>query len=89
MEDFAFFGIDHQDLARTYPAFRDDLLGLVSVGPDLRRQGDKAIIGRDPTCGPQAVSIQQTAGITTVGQYDAGRPIPGLHMHGVVLVKGL
>ena len=89
MEDFTFFGIDHQDLARTYPAFRDHLLGLVSVGPDLRSQGDKAVIGRHPTCGSQAIAIQQATGITTICQHDAGRPVPRLHVHGVVLIKRL
>ena len=87
MEDFAFFGIDHQDLAGTHPAFRDHLFRLVSVGANLGRQGDKPVIGRDPTCGSQTVAVQQATGITTVGQHDASGPIPGLHVHGVVLVK--
>src|SRR5450432_3162935 len=47
------------------------------------------IAGDDPARRAQTVAIQGTAGIAAVGEHDAGRAIPGLHMRGVVLVKSL
>ena len=47
-----------------------------------------AILGDHPTGWAQAIAIHCTGGVATIGQYDAGRAIPGLHMHGVVFVEG-
>ena len=59
------------------------------MGADFRSQGNKAIFGGNPACRPKAITVQQTAGVTSIGKYDARRAIPGLHMHGVVLIKRL
>ena len=89
MQYFAFLGIHHQNLARANPALGDHLLGLIAMSPDLRGQRDKAVIRRHPARRAKSVTIQQAAGITPVGKHDPRRSVPGLHVHGVVLIERL
>ena len=81
VQQLAGVGIDHQDLARAYPALVDHVLAAIAVGADLRSQGNKPVLGLDPARRTQAVAVQQADGIATVGQDDARRTIPGLHVH--------
>ena len=89
MEDPTLLGIHDQDLSRTDATLGNDIGGVVAVGTDLRRQGDEPIPGGYPARRTQSVAIQQAAGVATIGQDDARRTVPGLHVHGVILVKGL
>ena len=81
-------GIHGEDLPRTDPALGQHVLGLVVPDADFRGQGDVAILGGDPARRTQAVAVEQAHGVAAVGEHDAGRAVPGLHVHGVVFVEG-
>ena len=81
--------IERQHFARPELALLDHVLGQVIPHARFGGDGDVAILGDDPARRPQAVAIQGAAGIAAVGEHDAGRPVPGLHVRGVVLVEGL
>ena len=70
-------------------ALLDHVLRRVVPDARFRGDGDVPILGDDPARRAQPVAIQGAAGIAAVGQHDAGRTVPGLHMRGVVLVKRL
>src|SRR5690606_705955 len=53
----------------------------------FRGQGDVTVPGGDPARRAQAVAIEQTHRVATIGQHHAGRTVPGLHVHGVELVE--
>ena len=85
---FAFLGVNHKNLTGADPTLGNHLLRLIAMGADFRSQGDKAIIRRDPARRAKPVAVQQAAGITPVCEHDPRRTVPGLHVHGVVLVEG-
>ncbi len=80
--------IERQHFTRAELALVDDILRSVVPDAGLRGDGDVPILGDHPARGPQAVAVQRAAGIAPVGEHDAGRPVPGLHMSRVVLIKG-
>jgi len=65
-----------------------DVLGTVFPHPDFGGDGQDIVAGQHPACRTQAVTVEQAGGIAPVGQYDAGRAVPRLHMHGVEFVEG-
>ena len=67
MEHLALFGIDDQNLPRSYPALGNDLVWLITVGADLGRQRDKPVVCGDPPRRAESVSIEQAAGVSAVG----------------------
>ena len=87
LQQLAGFGIDRKDLARTDTALGHHVFRLVAVHADFRRQRNEAVLGDDPARRTQAVAIEQTDGVTAIGQHDTGRAIPRLHVHGVVFIE--
>ena len=47
-----------------------------------------AILGDDVAGRTQTVAIQHATGVTAIGEHDAGRTVPRLQVHRVVLVEG-
>ncbi|KPB71128.1 Uncharacterized protein AC506_0766 [Pseudomonas syringae pv. maculicola str. M6] len=88
VEDLAGFSVHGKNLPRTDTALGDDVFGLVVPHADFRREGDVAILGRDPARRAQAVAVEQADRVTTFGHHDAGRAVPRLHVHGVVFIEG-
>ena len=81
--------IERQHLARSQLALLDHLFGEVVPHPRLRGDGDVPVLRDDPARRTQPIAVQGAADIAAVGEHDAGRPVPGLHVGGVVLVEGL
>ena len=88
VHDFAGLGIDRQNLTRPYTAFGDHVFRLVIVSTDFRGQGNEAVIRNDISSRAQTVTVKQANRVAAFGQYQAGRTIPGLHVHRVVIVEG-
>ena len=87
VKHLAFLSVYHQDLSRPDTTLGNDLIRLVSMGANFRGQRDKAVIGCHPPRRAQTIAIEEAAGVAAIGQHNAGRTVPGLHVHGVVLVK--
>ena len=87
VQHLAGLGVDGEDLPRADTALGDDVLGLVVPHANFRRQGDVAVLGGNPACRAQTVTVEQAHGMATIGQHHAGRAIPGFHVHGVVFVE--
>jgi hypothetical protein len=81
--------IERQHFARSQLALLDHILGVVVPDARFRGDGDMPILGDDPTGRAQAVAIQGATGVSAVGEHDACRAVPGLHVRGVVLVERL
>src|SRR5690606_2011492 len=88
VQHFAGVGVHGEDLARTDAALGQHVLGLVVPHAHYRGQGDVTVPGGDPAGRTQTVAVEQTHGMATIGEHDAGRTVPGLHVHGVVFVEG-
>src|SRR5690606_902887 len=87
LQQLAGFSVDRKNLARTDTALGNHVFRLVAVHADFRRQRNETVLGDHPARRTQAVAVEKTHGITTVGQYDAGGTVPRLHVHGVVFVE--
>ncbi len=87
-EQPAGFDVDRQHFAGLHPALGHHLLGGVVVHADLRGDGEVAVLGDDVAGRAQAVAVQHAAGVAAVGEHDAGRAVPRLQVHRVVLVEG-
>ena len=88
VQDFTGFGVDGQNLARPDTALGHYVFRLVAVHTDFRGQGNKAVLGHHPASRAQTVAVEHTDSITAVRHYQTGRPIPRLHVHGVIFVEG-
>ncbi len=88
VEDLASLGVDGEDLPWADPALGDNVLRLVIPYADFRRDGDVAVGGGHPARRTQAVTVEQAHRVAAFGHDDAGRAVPRLHVHGVVLVEG-
>ncbi len=80
--------INGKHLPRTETPFLHDVLFIVVVDADFRRDRDMSILGDHVARRPQPVAIQAAGCITSVGQNDAGGPVPRLHLAIEELVKG-
>ena len=87
VQHFAGVGIHGQHLTGADAAFCHHVFRLIAVGADFRRQRDVAILGDHPARRAQPVTVEHTHGLTAVGHDHASGAIPGLHVHGVVLVE--
>ena len=87
VQHFARLGIDGQHLAGADAAFCHHVFRLVAVGADFGGQGDVAVLGNHPARRTQAVTVQHTDRLATVGHDHACGAVPRLHVHGVVLVE--
>ncbi len=81
--------IERQHLAGPELALLDHVLRFVIPDARFRGDGDVPVLGDDPAGGAQPVAVQGAAGVAAVGEYDAGRAVPGLHVRGVVFVECL
>ena len=80
--------IQREDLTGPELAFLDHVLRLVVPHAGFGGDGDVSVLGDDPARRAQAVAIQRAAGIAAIGEHHTGRTIPGLHVRGVIFVKG-
>ncbi|VGP13006.1 hypothetical protein SB00610_01089 [Klebsiella quasipneumoniae subsp. similipneumoniae] len=76
-------GIDNHQLARAHAAFFNHFVRLVVPDADFRGAGDELIFGNDVARRAQAITVEVTGRVATVGHDDARRAVPWLHMHGV------
>jgi hypothetical protein len=81
-------GVGGDHLARLETAVDDDVGRVVVVNADLRGQRDHAVAGDHVACRAQAVAVEDAGRVASVGHHDAGRAVPRLHVHRVVLVEG-
>ncbi len=87
LQQFAGFGVHGQHLAGLQAALGDHVPGGVVIHADLRGQCDVSVLRDHVARRAQAVAVQGAGGVAAVGQHDAGRAVPGLHVHGVVFVE--
>ena len=88
VQELAGAGVDRHHLARPHAALGHHLGVVVLVHADLRSQHDAPVAGDHVAGRAQAVAVQHAGGVAAVGQHDASRPVPGLHVHRAVLVEG-
>ena len=86
--DLAVAGIDHEQLPWADTALLQHFVRGVVPGAHFGGQRDELVLGDDVTCRTQTVSVECAGGVATVGHDDAGRAVPGLHVHGVEVVEG-
>ncbi len=79
--------IRSEHFARPQSTFPDDVFFVVVVNTDFGRDGQVTILRDHESGRPQAVAIQAAGRITAIGQHDAGRAVPGLHLAVVELVE--
>ncbi len=87
VEQHAVDEIDGEHFARTQAALADHILVVVVVDADLRCDRDVPVFCQHIACGTQAVAIETAGRVATVGQHDAGRPVPRLELTIVELVE--
>ena len=83
MQNASGTGIDNHQLARAHAAFFNHFVRLVVPDADFRGAGDELIFGNDVARRAQAITVEVTGRVATVGHDDARRAVPWLHMHGV------
>ncbi len=81
-------GVHHEQLARADAALLQHFVRGVVPGAHFGGQGDELVLGDDVAGRAQAVAVERTGGVATIGHDDAGGAIPGLHVHGVEVVEG-
>ncbi len=87
LDDPLLGGVDEEHLAGLQAALADDL-GRVDVEhADLGAEDDEAVVGDPVAAGAQTVAVEDRTDLGAVGEGDAGRAVPGLHLRGVVLVE--
>jgi hypothetical protein len=87
-DDAAGLEVDQEHAAGLQPPLGDDPLLRDRQDAGLRRHDDEAVVGDEVARGPEAVAVEGGADPAAVGEGDGGRPVPGLHQGGVVLVEG-
>ena len=88
MQEFAGLGIHRHHLSGFQAALADHVFGFVIIDADFRGQSDVAVFGDHPARWTQTVSVHGAGGVAAIGHDDAGRAVPGFHMHGVVFIEG-
>ena len=81
--------IHRQDLAGTKATFGYNIFWGITINTNFGRNRNSVVFGDHPTGGAQAVSVQRTYSVATIGDYQTGGAVPGLNMHRVVFVKRL
>ena len=87
VEDLPGFSVHGEDLPRTDTALGDHVFWLVVPDADFRSNGDETVGGGDPARRAQTVTVKQAHRVATIGHDHAGRAVPRLHVHRVVLVE--
>ncbi|CPO01337.1 Uncharacterised protein [Bordetella pertussis] len=88
VDDAALLQVDQEHLARLQAPFLDDAVFRDRQRARLGRHDDHVVVGDQVARRTQAVAVQRGADLAAVGEGDRGRPVPGLHHGGVVLVEG-
>ncbi len=79
--------IHQEHLTRLQAALLEDLFRRNRQYTRLGGHDDLIIAGDIVAAGTQAITIQHGADAAAIGKTDGGRPIPGFHQAGVILVK--
>src|SRR5690606_30159218 len=87
VQQTAFLGINHQDLAGADAALGDHIFGIIGVHADLGGRAEVAVLRQDPARRPQAVLVEHADGVTAVRHHHAGGTVPWLHVHGSIGIK--
>ena len=80
IEQLICFKVDGQHFPGPETAFCDDVLWIVIVDTDLRRNSDMAVLGYDVASRAQTVAVETADGVMAIGQHNSGRPVPGLDL---------
>ncbi len=86
--DPALGGVDEEHATRLEAALLDHARGGHVDHAHLAGHHDQIVVGDPVAAGPEAVAVEDGADDGAVGEGDGGRPVPGLHQRGVVLVEG-
>ena len=87
--DFAFLGINQEDLTRLQTALLGNL-GWVEIHHTYLRCDYHHIVLGDGIAGrTQTISIEHTTGITAIAEEQGGRTIPWLHQDRMILIESL
>ncbi len=74
--DFAFLGIDEQNLARLQTSFLGNLCGVEIHNAHLRRHHHGVVLGYGVARRAQTVAVEHTAGIAAIAEKESGRAVP-------------
>ena len=81
--------VGRNHLARAHAPLGCDVVGAAVIpNAHFRGDGHIAILGDHVARRAQSIAVEHAHAVAAVGHDDAGRTIPGLHVHGVVFVKG-
>ena len=87
--DFAFLGINQEDLTRLQTALLGNLSWVEIHHTYLRSHNHHIVLGDGIACRAQTVSIEHTTGIAAIAEEQGGRTIPWLHQDRVILIESL
>ena len=84
----ALLEVDQEDAARLQTTLPHHALGGNPHHADFRGHDAAVVVGNVVTARPQPVAVEHGADIGAVRESDRGRPVPGFHQAGLVLVEG-
>ena len=87
--DFAFLGVNQQNLAGLQTPLLGNLCGVEVHDTNLTGHYHHVVLGDGVTGGAQTVAVEHTAGIAAVAEEQGCRTVPRLHQDGVVFVESL
>ena len=88
LDDAALFEVDQQHLAGLQAPFAGDVFLGKGQHPAFRGHADEIIAGHAEARGPEAVAVERSADLATIGKGDCGGTVPRLHQRGMVFVEG-
>ena len=86
-DDAAFLEVDQQHLARLQTPFLHDAVFRVGKNAHLGGEDYVIVVGDEVAGRAQAVTVQRSADLATIGEGHGGGAVPRLHQGCVVLVK--
>ena len=87
VDDATLASVDQEHLAGLQTALADDLGRIDLQHADFRSHDHEIVVGHPVAAGAQTVSVEYGTDHVTVGERDAGGPVPRLHHAGVELVE--
>ena len=88
VDDATCFQIDQEHLARLQAPFVDDLRFWNRQHAGFGCHHNEVVVGHDVTRRTQAVAVERTADVATVGKRHGGWAVPWLHHRGVIFIEG-
>src|SRR5690606_37518657 len=79
--------VDREDLTWPETTFGNHICWVIGIDAYLRRHSNNVVFGNHPARGAQAVAVEGTNRVATIGDHQPRRTIPRLNMHGVVFVE--